>query len=118
MSSKRMIVALLAEFAEPEPLQIQRHDSVLGETDTPLLLELVGVPPWPVVPRHVQNRRHGSAQMLRFVQKTGRKKPWDTIKSYFSDAIAVSRLNHAPLFELGRRVDPLLRPTMEDDVIH
>ncbi len=118
MSRERVIVALFAEFAKPEPLEVESQNAVLRVSDAPFLFELIGVSQGPIVPRHIQNCRQGSVQVLRLVQKRRRIKSWDNLKSQFTDAVTVSRFNHAALFELRRRVDPLFRPAMKHYIIH
>ena len=53
MRAVPMLVPLGLQLTKREPLQVQRHDAVLGEIDTPLLLVFDGLPLRADVPIHI-----------------------------------------------------------------
>src|SRR5215469_9936776 len=117
MSGKPMIVSILRKFPKTEPLQVERHDSMLGITDAALLFELVRVSQWPIVSGEIQDGRDLPIDVLGLVKQRRRLEAGHDLISQLPDPISLSRFNDAGFLELWSCLDPLFRPAMKDHFV-
>src|ERR1700690_2015661 len=112
-----MFISFLVEFAEAEPLQVQRQNAMLGVGDAALLLELIGVSRGTIMTGQVQNRRRFAVEVVGLVKKSGRLESRNDLVAKLTDTIAVAGLDDPRFFKLGRRLDPFLGPTVVNHVV-
>ena len=111
-----MRVFRLVQLPTPKPLDIQRQDPAFGVIDAALLLVLGRLAQQRLMPVHVQNGRDLALQVVRLIQNRDGIEPGNDFVPQLAQFVAVAGLDHSDLFELGRGVDPLGRPTVKDNI--
>ena len=110
-------VVRLGEFAEGEPLEIERIDALERLIDTALLLVLDGLAGRADVAVNVENaRRARSGRLGGFVEQGRAPQAGDNFVAQLADAVAFA-VERAGVFEARRGVHPFLGPAVEDDVV-
>ena len=112
-----VLILLLVEFAHPDPLGVEGHDSALGEIDARLLCVLRGLTNNMLMPLDIQDGRTLAGGGFRFVKDGRRPVAGNDFKAQFPPMVASVIYDRAHFFEARWRIHPLLRPTVECDVI-
>src|ERR1700704_2875978 len=100
MSAVPMLVELVAQFAEREPLQIKCENSVPRQRDATLLFVFDRFSRRAYVPVDIQDRGYFAAHVQRLVKNRAGLEPGNDLVAQLAHLIAVSRRD-AQVFELG-----------------
>src|SRR5262249_40649888 len=117
MGSERVMVFTPREFTILNPLHIERDHSSLRKIDAAFLLVLGGFSNGSDVPVHVQDRGYFPCQILRLIENRCGVEARNNLVAELSGTISGSIRDGSQHFETWRRGNPILGPTMEDNII-
>ena len=111
-----MGVAIAPQLAHVQPFQVEGEHAAQGLVDAELLLELDGLADGEM-PHDVQHCGRSASDRLRLVEQGRGMEAGNDFILELSNAVTLARSDRPQVREIRRRLHPLPRPAMEDDVV-
>ena len=115
VASEPVFIPRGRELAAGEPFEVESQDAVSRKIDTALLLVFDGLAWRAHVPVHIEDRGHFAVELFRLIKKRNGLEARDDLVPELANSITLA-LEHAGFLEFGLRLNPVARPTVENNI--